>query len=191
MLSGRDCARNIGEVAAERIGRITSVASVAFLALSAASCSTPMGASRSVVTTTTAHTAPKTSAPSSPTTLDCGPDAPQNNWYAGDCPWSKGNNPNVVCGQHTPAFEFTNGTCPYPGGYTSFTTTTTTSPAAAQQYEQQLQYAEMCNRPATHGEPNVDNPDGLQRNRDCPVGTPAFPFIYGYGEGPVNTLPLP
>jgi hypothetical protein len=51
--------------------------------------------------------------------------------------------------------------------------------------------AETCNTPAAYGEPTVDNPDGLERNTACPVGTPAFPFIYGYAPGPVSTLPLP
>jgi hypothetical protein len=39
-----------------------------------------------------------------------------------------------------------------------------------------------CSVPAPHGEPNVDNPDGLMRNTACPVGTPAYPYVYGYNH---------
>jgi hypothetical protein len=56
------------------------------------------------------------------------------------------------------------------------TTTEATSPAAV---DPQLQPG-PCSVPAVHGDPNVDNPDGLIRNTSCPVGTPAYPFVYGY-----------
>jgi len=62
-------------------------------------------------------------------------------------------------------------------------TPTTNPDAAAIQHALQQQQAQICNTPAPHGEPNVDNPDGIERNTSCPVGSPAYPYIYGYGEG--------
>ena len=66
---------------------------------------------------------------------------------------------------------------------TAPTASTTDPDAAAIQNALQQQQAQICNIPAPHGEPNVDNPDGIERNTSCPVGSPAYPDIYGYGNG--------
>ena len=80
---------------------------------------------------------------------------------------------------------------PQPEPVPAATTTTTTNLAAVAQQEEQAMFAQECNTPAKFGEPNVDNPDGLQRDINCPVGTPAFPYVYGYKPGPIETIPVP